>query len=253
MKRENKLNYFSKGASSDIIKSIEKSSGNMYPNVKTWNPIDGECPHYCKYCAVKKLFNRKLPGAIKKYSGELRLNEKEANRNLGKENTWFICGVGNDLFASGVEFGWIDTIIANCMKYPQNTYMLQTKNTKNMYNYFKGKYIPDNFTLGTTIETDINSLMFKYNGCDFPFNRVEWLRLIKHKHKYITIEPIMKFTKFFLPLIEFVKPELIYIGANSYSKINLPEPTKEEVLQLISELNKVYVVEQKNNLKRLLK
>ena len=225
---------------------------NMYSGVKTYNPIDGECPHRCTYCAVHKLFNRKLPAAISKYSGELRLNERELKRSLGKNNTWFLCGVGNDLFADGVKIGWIDRIIEHCFHYPDNTYMLQTKDSRNMYLYLKDRVLPDNFMLGITLETDIDAMM-KYSGeTDYFYDRAEWLRIINHKRKYITIEPIMSFSNEFINIIKAVEPELIYIGADS-GKNNLPEPTKEEVTELICELMKFTNIDRKSNLTRLMK
>ena len=235
---------------------MKKTTGNMYENVKTWNPIDGICPHSCSYCAVKKLFNRKLPGAINKYSGDLRINEKEFKRNLGSGNTWFIAGVGNDLFAEGVKFAWIDRIIEHCQNYPNNTYMLQSKNTCNMQEWVgKTKLkITDNFIFGTTIETDISIFIQEYsNGRNQSLWRSGCLAPINVR-KYVTIEPIMQFTlQGMINLISNIKPEIIYIGANSYNKIILPEPSKEEILQLISELEKICPVKQKSNLKRLLK
>ena len=76
---------------------------------------------------------------------------------------------------------------------------------------------------------------------------------IEHKHKHITIEPIMKFQlSLFVAAIELIKPEQINIGADS-GKNNLPEPTSEEVHQLIDTLkNRGFNVYIKNNLKRLL-
>ena len=231
---------------------MKKTTGNMYENVKTWNPIDGICPHSCSYCAVKKLFNRKLPGAINKYSGDLRINEKELKRNLGSGNTWFISGVGNDLFAEGVKFGWIDRIIEHCFNYPDNTYMLQTKDAEQMYEYCKTIEFPNNFLLGITLETDIDG-MLSFSGGNYFYDRAEWLRIINHKRKYITIEPVINFSNEFINIIKVVEPELIYIGANSLKEVTLPEPSKVEVLQLILELEKICPVKQKSNLKRLLK
>jgi len=225
----------------------------MYENVKTWNPISGECPHHCPYCAVKKMFDRKLPGAIAKYSGELRLNEKELKRNLGKGNTWFLAGVGNDLFSEGVDQDWITQIIFHCLDFPHNTYMLQTKDTENMFDWFQWRKLPNNFMIGTTIETFSDSLALKYSGGDYPERRAYWLSQIKHDRKYVTIEPIIgHFFKHLISAIKEIKTEVVFIGANSYSKISLPEPSKEEVLALIEELSKFTKVIQKSNLSRLI-
>lgn len=229
------------------------NKSNMYAGVKTYNPINGSCPHSCPYCAIQKSFNRKLLSIIQKYSGELRLNEIELKRNLGKNNTWLVCGVGNDLFADGVQFEWIDRILEHCMKYSQNKYMIQTKNSENMYWYLKLKKFPDNFIFGITLETN-NELLMKFSGGNYFYDRVRCLRLINHKNKFITCEPLLQFSLInMINLIKNIEPELVYIGANTFKNIVLPEPTKDEVLKLISELEKFTIVEKKPNLQRLLK
>jgi hypothetical protein len=70
---------------------------------------------------------------------------------------------------------------------------------------------------------------------------------------YVTIEPIMKFD---LPemgdYIKRCKPKQVNIGVNSRRDIKLPEPTKDEIIELINELSKFTEVRQKDNLKRLI-
>ena len=153
-----------------------------------------------------------------------------------------------------MKFAWIDRIIEHCQNYPNNTYMLQTKDAEQMFKYFKNRNLelPDNFLLGITLETDIDR-MLSFSGGNYFYDRAEWLRIINHKRKYITIEPVINFSNEFINIIKVVEPELIYIGANSLKEVTLPEPSKVEVLQLILELEKICPVKQKSNLKRLLK
>ena len=69
---------------------------------------------------------------------------------------------------------------------------------------------------------------------------------------YITIEPIMDFDLLeFVSVLKMSQPEQINIGADSGNN-NLLEPSKDKVLQLISELEKFTKVKQKKNLSRLL-
>jgi hypothetical protein len=71
--------------------------------------------------------------------------------------------------------------------------------------------------------------------------------------KYITIEPIMDFDiDIMVQLIMDCNAKQVNIGADS-GENNLPEPSKEKVLELISELEKFTIVHQKSNLKRILK
>jgi hypothetical protein len=64
----------------------------------------------------------------------------------------------------------------------------------------------------------------------------------------ITIEPIMDFdlTKM-LRIIHMAEPSQVNIGADSGNN-HLPEPPKEKVIELISELQKFTTVYQKKNL-----
>ena len=58
----------------------------------------------------------------------------------------------------------------------------------------------------------------------------------------------------FIEMIQHCQPVQVNIGANSNPKRNkLPEPPKEKILELITELEKFTTVVQKKNLRRLLK
>jgi len=56
----------------------------------------------------------------------------------------------------------------------------------------------------------------------------------------------------FIRHLENIMPVQVNIGADSGHN-HLPEPSKEKILELISELEKFTTVKQKSNLKRLLK
>jgi hypothetical protein len=220
--------------------------GNMYSFVKTWNPLAGECPHACSYCSTKAW--KRFPVLNCKYSGELRLDEKAMQKNLGKDNTWFVCGQ-NDLFASNVTDEIIMAILEKCSLFKDNTYFFQSKNPGMFIDYFE--CFPISTILCTTIETNryyeimgnapkpaVRALAMKQLYPDFPTQ--------------ITIEPIMDFDLFDLvALIKDAHPNSVNIGADSKGH-NLPEPSKEKVIALIEELKKFTVIDKKTNLERLL-
>ena len=54
-----------------------------------------------------------------------------------------------------------------------------------------------------------------------------------------------------IDIIREINPVQVNIGADS-GRNNLPEPTKEKVLQLVSELQKFTIIHNKSNLQRLL-
>jgi hypothetical protein len=69
--------------------------------------------------------------------------------------------------------------------------------------------------------------------------------------KFITIEPVLDFDlDRFIGVIGNANPDKVFIGADSGNN-NLPEPPKEKVLELITELVKFTKVVQKKNLGRL--
>lgn len=218
---------------------------NMYEGVITWNPLAGECPHKCIYCSTNKFY---YPFLKEKYSGELRIDEKQLKRKFKAGSTVFVCAQ-NDLFAEDVPVIIMMTILAHCNQ-KDITYFFQTKNTNNLYLFIN--LLPENSIICTTIESN------EYHNCMentiHPIERAEYFEKILNFKKQITIEPIMKFDlQDFIELIKQCNPDQVNIGANSYKKVQLYEPSKEEVLALISELEKFTKVVQKSNLQRLLK
>jgi len=215
-----------------------KSKGNMYDWVThTWNPIKGKCYHNCSYCYMKKW--GKLP--------PIHLDEKELKTDLGEGNFIFVCS-GCDMFANDIPFDWIIDVLKHCAKY-KNKYFFQSKNTRGFID--AGVCMPDEIVLCTTIESNIlfNDIM---NRSPHPYTRAKHFGLIPIKEKYITIEPIMEFDlPILIGLIYMCRPKQVNIGADSKGH-NLPEPPKEKILELISELGKFTIVKQKPNLKRLL-
>jgi DNA repair photolyase len=220
---------------------------NMYENVRTWNPLAGKCPHDCVYCSTKSF---RYLDQIKKYSGELRLDEKAFKKNLGKGNTWFVCAQ-NDLFAGVVMADWIYRIINYCKKF-DNTYLFQTKSPSS-YKFFQ---YPDKSILGTTIESNRYYKDFYSEDTPPPEYRANSISIQKHSFKrdtFITIEPILDFDLIdFVELIKNAEPNYVNVGADS-KKHHLPEPNKEKILQLIVELKNLTEVRIKPNLERLIK
>ena len=86
-----------------------------------------------------------------------------------------------------------------------------------------------------------------------PYDRAEAMNKLDQFERMITIEPIMQFDLDRLVyLIKLSGATSVNIGADSGNN-HLPEPPKEKIMELISELEKFTAVKQKSNLKRLLK
>lgn len=219
--------------------SLNTSKGNMYEWVThTWNTIKGKCYHDCSYCYMKRW------GGL----NPVRFDEKELRADLGSNNIIFV-GSSCDMFAKDIPQNWIIQTLKHCRKFETNSYLFQTKDPRRMFVF--NELLSDFDRVCTTIETNRRypDIM---NNCPSPYNRAYGLSLFEF-NRYITIEPIMDFD---LPkmvdLMKFANPVQVNIGADSGNN-NLPEPSKEKILQLINKLEKFTVIKQKKNLKRLLK
>ena len=214
---------------------LNKQKGNMYGFVThTWNVIKGKCIHDCPYCYMKR-FPQK----------DLWFDDKELKTNLGEGNFIFV-GSSTDMFAENVPSQWINRVLEHCKKYPKNTYLFQSKNPDNFFNF----EFPEKTILGTTLESN-----FCIVGCKAPSprDRAEAMAQIEDYEKMVTIEPIKDFDlMYFVDLIKMAKPKWVNIGADSNKGLNLDEPTKEKILNLIEHLKQFTEVKNKENLKMLL-
>ncbi len=224
--------------------TLTKSKSNMYDWCTPWNSLAGECPHKCVYCSTKSI---PWKSVREKYSGELRLDEKAMQKNLGKGNTWFVCAQ-NDLWAEKVMGSCIVSVIGHCNKYPENTYIFQTKNP-NRYHLFESR-VPENSIFGCTIESTSN---YGISHAPVPYERMLAMEILKAR-KFITIEPIIDFDLNILSdWIKRIKPEFVNIGADSKGH-KLPEPPPDKIKALIAEIQKAGIeIREKHNLERLLK
>lgn len=226
----------------------KKKKGNMYEWIdETWNPLAGECPHKCSYCSTHKLM--RYPVIKQKYSGEPRIDTKALNKNFKKGKTIFVCGQ-NDLFAQGISDEIINTILDRCKQFDVE-YLFQTKNPARILKFINK--IPNNSIICTTIESDRFYPEFMGFAPTPEKRAIAMGKLNKMFKTFITIEPIMDFDYYqMIATIMYANPDMVNIGADSGNN-NLPEPSKEKVLQLIYGLQKFTKIHNKSNLKRLLK
>jgi len=215
---------------------LNKTKGNMYKDIThTWNVIKGACSHDCGYCYMKR-WGKLNP---------VRLDEKEFKTDLGSGNTIFV-GSSTDMFAADIPAEWIQRVIDHCKKF-ENTYLFQTKDPER-YWYFD---FPQNFILGTTIET--NRKYPCMGNTPHPLDRARAMAKLKNK-KFVTIEPILDFDiAQFDIFVRFCIPQQVNIGADSGNN-NLPEPSKEKIEALIKKFKEYNIkIVQKPNLKRLMR
>lgn len=218
----------------------------------TFNPIKGACLHACSYCYMIGIRNRFHQDPT------LRLDTKELQKRLGTGKYIFV-GSSTDMWAANIPSTWIKAVLDHLAAYPENTYLLQSKNPARFIEFCDHKlFIGDkrNLILATTVESDRD-----YPGIsDAPVmaERIAAMKTLSDIgiQTTITVEPIMTFTDAtaFADMIASVRPVQVNIGANSSRAVKLPEPTKDDVKALIGELESRGIkVHRKSNLDRLLK
>ncbi len=233
-----------------------KTTGNMYNFLNdhpskdsnrgyTWNTVKGKCPHNCSYCYCKRWGEQ----------SELHFDEKELKTDLGKGNFIFV-GSSCDMWAESMFPIWIFRTLDYCKKF-NNRYLFQSKNPARIYRM--RSQLPVDIVLGTTMESNWDhpeahgrSILA---GQPTILRRVDAIKEIR-KLGYpvmITIEPIMRFDlRTFSEMIFDINPQWVNIGANTNTKVKLPEPKSEEIRDLISTLSEFTKVKIKKNLNRLL-
>jgi len=227
---------------------LRESKGNMYRFVThTWNTVKGRCPHNCSYCYMKA-----FP------IGDLRLDERELDTDLGQQNVIFV-GSSCDMFADAVPAEWIHRTLDACRKHRNNRYLFQTKNPGRYMS--PGRYLdiihdlPADSIVGTTIESDLHHPEIM-GAAPHPAVRAAYMAIISDtnpgQQTFITIEPILRFELApFVDMIRRARPTFVNIGADSKGH-NLPEPTEDETINLIFSLKQFTRVNVKRNLERII-
>ena len=222
---------------------LNVSKGNMYEFIThTWNPIKGKCLHNCSYCYMKQ---------IAPQANAPRVAEYEFKTKLGKGNFIFI-GSSTDMFADDIPSEWIVKVLDYCKQEHDagrtNAFLLHSKNPKRFLEFVIHP-IAKRCLFGTTIESNRFYSDFMCNAPKIE-ERVEAMEEIARQGRatMTTAEPLMQFDlETMLEYIMKCQPKLVNIGRSTHRNIELPEPTKEEVQQLISGLKDFTKVHIKEN------
>ena len=222
---------------------IREAKGNMYKFIThTWNPIQGKCLHDCAYCYMKRSPQYSKPIFI----------ESEMTAPLNGRDVFI--GSSTDVFAENIPSEWINRTLNHCLEEYEkgncSMFLLQSKNPKRFLEFINHS-IMERCVLCTTIETNRFYPDFMRNAPKIE-ERVEAMEDVAKQGiaTMVTAEPLMQFD--LEPMLEYInrcQAKKVNIGRNSCRSIVLPEPTKEEVKQLIYELKDITKVEVKNNAK----
>jgi hypothetical protein len=177
------------------------------------------------------------------------LIEAETKTRLGSGNVIFKEHM-NDLFSVMVPPEIVQMVLVHCQKWPDNTYVFQSKNP-DRFQYFN--FPQSKLIFGTTIETNRN-IPESISEAPQPHSRALAMiaKNMKSVDKFITIEPVMDFDVDILASwIDQIRPKFLNLGADSKNH-GLPEPTVDKIMQFVEKL-KEYGIElrEKHNLSRL--
>ena len=231
---------------------LKEPTGNMYEFIThTWNPIIGKCPHDCKYCYVIYKY-----GQMKNET--LRIDKDCLNEDLGTGKFIFV-GSGVDLFANDIPEEWINRVLDKCHQDNndlfgvRNRFLFQSKNPSRMLQFIDHPVFQSSVVC-TTIESNRYYPSIMNHAPHVEERAIAMSEIASNGiETYLTIEPIMAFDREELVrLIRMCRPTQVNIGANTYTKIRIPEPTREEIFNLVNEIKNECKVELKSNLDRLL-
>ena len=171
---------------------------------------------------------------------------KERLGKFPKSGVVFVVSMG-DMWGDWIPSEWIRSILKPMKPYwkkPDLTFFFETKNPARYAEF--ADYIPPNSILSTTIETNRD---YKVSKAPPPEMRY---RAMLHPDiemfaKHVSIEPIMKFDlKVMYRWIREIDPKMVSMGYDNYNA-KLPEPTVEEVKDLIGKLKRITIVEVKKD------
>lgn len=221
-------------------------STNMYKlSVKQWNPFAG-CKHNCVYCVPS--FQAQVKRYAKKncqacYEFVPHTHPERLADSLPKTRYMqfiFTCANSDIVFCPT---NYLEEIIARIKKESGKTFLIQSKNP----NTFNRASFPNNVILGTTIETNRDTLCRAIAKAPPPSQRYEEFLKIEHPLKMVTIEPVMDFDlDMMVEWMRNIKPCMIWLGYDS-KKCHLPEPELEKFRELHWQLSRAgFVVILKN-------
>ncbi|RLI47504.1 hypothetical protein DRO69_00545 [Candidatus Bathyarchaeota archaeon] len=204
---------------------------------KTWNPVVG-CTHNCTYsCWARRMAKRQKHRCQLCYEFVPHLHEERLNVFVPRRPTLcFVCDMG-DLFCDGVPDEWIERVLNVARRCRNVIFLFLTKNPARYFDFLD--LFPENSILGCTIETNRS---YAVSLAPPVGERYIAMRDLKWPRKFIAVEPILDFDWVFLDWLKQIKPIMVSVGYNNYTK-RFPEPDVEKTLTLIKELKKFTNVE----------
>ncbi len=208
---------------------------HMYENTQTWNPFKG-CLYNCLYCkpSFQAQAKRQMHNCTQCYNYVPHTHEDRLGK-IPSEKIVFVCG-NSDISFCDPDFTRriINAIKSHNVRRPDKTYFFQSKKPKYFEQFLKD--FPENVILLTTLETNRDEGYSEIAKAPLPSDRYQQLINLNYPRKVLTIEPVLDFDlEIFSRWILNLNPEYVWLGYNSRPKqVNLPEPSKDKLLELIN-------------------
>lgn len=276
-----------KGKEMGLTENVE--GNNFYPKCipevnwrcdYLWSTHRG-CSFDCSYCSSKR-FNVRFggdPTVPRRLRGEWCPEPMQGYLKKGHlPNAGVFLSPYNDIMTisdydikkifrivnHSAEWRRIKQYVTNTTENNHFNIIMQTKDPSRYFDYLD--LIPKGSWLGTTIETDD---ILEYGNLGIsksPSSYVRYAAMVSLRdyinthaintipqcRLFVTIEPVIKCSIFTLSKwIRRIKPELVFIGCDS-GKNNLPEPTMNELIELIEQLKHITTVHVKSNAQRII-
>ncbi len=213
-------------------------SDHMYNNAKTWNPFKG-CLFNCIYCkpSFQAQAKRQKHRCMNCYNYVPHTHEDRLGK-IPPAEIVFACG-NSDISFCDPDFTRkiINAIKHHNVRCPDKTYFFQSKKPQ-YFEQFMGEF-PENVIVLTTLETNRDEGYRAIAEAPLPSDRYRQLLNLDYPRKVVTIEPVLDFDlHIFSRWILDLAPEYVWIGYNSRPKqVNLPEPSKDKLLEFITILH----------------
>jgi len=214
-----------------------RSQTNMYSlSVTQWNPWVG-CRYKCDCCrsSFQAQLKRWAKGECQDcYDFVPHRHPERLTQPLPRTHYLqfiFACASSDIAFCPK---DYLQRIIDRIRREPDKTFLIQSKSPDT----FNRVAFPKNVILGTTLETNRDDLACTFSKAPKPSQRYHDLLNIKHRHKMVTIEPVMEFDlDTMISWITEINPCMVWLGYDSRNS-HLPEPDLEKVKRLHWELGR---------------
>ena len=190
------------------------------------------CNFDCTYCAFGNTLRFQKCDVCSAFEPHAHLEVLDKTPPKTGDGEFLTMGlIGDIVFASDIE---MKAAVAYCKKWSDRSFLIQTKAPHLFITY----NFSENVILNCTIESDVHHRVSSAPTVRYRQEIMASGPVQRQKNpKWITVEPIMGFTKGFADFLEEIHPEVVYVGYDSKNH-HLREPSLEETMTFIEQVKK---------------